>query len=100
MLQVTGGHTHFSLLLAKTAFINFFVSLSMDIQTSKIELAKLILNLENPTVLKKIKDLITGQQEDFGNALTIAEKEEIEIALSQLNEGKRTSFDSFLVKVS
>ncbi|MEP2023930.1 MAG: hypothetical protein ABJH98_15545 [Reichenbachiella sp.] len=72
----------------------------MDIQTSKIELAKLILNLDNPTILGKIKALIVGQQDDFGSSLTVAEKEEIEIALTQLSEGKRTSFDSFLAKIS
>lgn len=72
----------------------------MDIQTSKIELAKLILNLDNPTILTKIKELISSQQNDFGTSLTIAEKEEIEIALSQLNKGNRTSLDSFLAKIS
>ncbi|MEP3389382.1 MAG: hypothetical protein ABJO02_14405 [Reichenbachiella sp.] len=72
----------------------------MGIQTSKIELAKLILNLDNPTILNKIKELIIGTQKDFENTLTAAEKEEIEIALSQLNKGKRTSFDSFMAKVS
>ncbi|WP_420580376.1 hypothetical protein [Reichenbachiella sp.] len=72
----------------------------MDIQTSKIELAKLILNLDNPAILRKIKELIVGTQKDFGNTLTAAEKEEIEIAITQLNEGKRTSFDSFIAKVS
>lgn len=90
----------FSCSLAKTTFSIFLVSLSMDIQTSKIELAKLILNLDNPSILTKIKELISSQQEDFGTSLTVAEKEEIEIALSQLNKGNRTSFDTFLAKVS
>ena len=71
----------------------------MDLQTSKIELAKLILNLDNPTILLKIKELIQGQ-EDTGMTLTNSEKEEIEIALNQLNSGKRTSFNDYLKKVS
>ncbi|WP_109830642.1 hypothetical protein [Reichenbachiella versicolor] len=72
----------------------------MDIQTSKIELAKLILNLDNPRVIEEIKALIVDSQDEFTNTLTDTEKEEIEIALTELNEGKRTSFDSFMSKFS
>ena len=72
----------------------------MDLQTSKIELAKLILNLDNPTILQKIKDLIQDLDQDFGMTLTNLEKEEIKIALNQLNSGKRTSFNDYLKKVS
>ncbi|RJE72966.1 MULTISPECIES: hypothetical protein [Reichenbachiella] len=72
----------------------------MDLQTSKIELAKLILNLENPSILQKIKDLIQSQYEDFGEELTKSETEEIEIALNLLDKGSRTSFDDYLKKVS
>lgn len=72
----------------------------MDLQTSKIELAKLILNLDNPVILQKIKDLIQNREEDFGVTLTNSEKEEIKIALNQLNSGKRTLFSDYLTKVS
>ena len=72
----------------------------MDLQTSKIELAKLILNLDNPTILQKIKDLIQDRDENYGMILTNSEKEEIKIALNQLESGKRTSFNDYLKKVS
>lgn len=72
----------------------------MDIQASKIELAKLILNLENPLILEKIKELIQGEVTDVGITLTDLEKQEIEIAINQLNQGKRTSFSDYLKKVS
>ncbi len=72
----------------------------MDIQTSKIELVKLILNIENPSVIQKLKELIQRDTSDFGKELSKNENTEIEIALSQLNKGKKTSFDDFLKKVS
>ena len=68
----------------------------MDIQASKIELAKLILNLDNPSVLKKIEEVIFSNQKDFGATLSTSEKAEIEIALAQLKKGNRTSFESFM----
>ncbi|HBQ58230.1 MAG TPA: hypothetical protein DD671_00985 [Balneolaceae bacterium] len=72
----------------------------MDIQTTKIELAKLILELESPDLVKKIQDLILSEENEFKHQLTSAEKEEIEIGLEQLNRGERTSLDDFLKKVS
>ena len=72
----------------------------MDIKATKIELAKLILNLESPALIERIKDLLKGETEDFADSMTQFEKEEIEIAIALLKEGKRTSFDDFLKKVS
>lgn len=72
----------------------------MDLQTSKIELAKLILNLDNPTILLKIKELIQSREHEFDIVLTDFEKEEIKIALNQLNSGERTLFSDYLKKVS
>lgn len=69
----------------------------MDLQTSKIELAKLILSLDNPSILEKIRDLVLKEQDSF--TLTDAEREEIQIAITELNEGKRTSFETFMEKV-
>lgn len=72
----------------------------MDIQTSKIELAKLILNIENPSIIEKIKDLLKSESSDFAETLTDCEKEEIEIAIQLLKQGHKTSFDDFLKRVS
>lgn len=72
----------------------------MDFQSSKIELAKLILNLENPKLLNKIITLLQSEQADFFDELSKLEKKEIQIGLEQLNDGKRISVDDFLKKVS
>lgn len=72
----------------------------MDIQALKIELAKLILNLENPSLIQKIKDLLTRETSDFWTLLSEQEKEEIQLGIKQLDNGQRISFEDFLKKVS
>ena len=51
----------------------------MDIQSTKIELAKLILDIENPTLIQKIKDLLIKESSDFW--LTLSEQEQAEIKM-------------------
>ena len=72
----------------------------MDIQTSKIELAKLILSIDNQTVLDKIIDILKSEEGDFWNDLSDEAKEEINIGIKQLDSGKRISINDFLKRVS
>ena len=72
----------------------------MDLQTAKIELTKLILSIENPTIIEKIKDLLINETSDFWLDLTNEQKDELKLRIQQLNEGKRISFKDFLKKVS
>ena len=72
----------------------------MDIQNSKIELAKLVLNIESPALIVKIKNLLTKESSDFWLTLSESEKQEINFGINQLNKGLRISIDDFLRKVS
>lgn len=72
----------------------------MDIQTSKIELAKLILNIENPKLIIKIKDMVTNETSDFWLTLSDSEKKEINFGIEQLDNGFRISVNDFLSNVS
>lgn len=72
----------------------------MDTQTSKIELAKLILEIEDPKLINKIHQLLLDESSGFRKSLTEQEQEEIKIGLEQLNQGKRISIEGFLKKVS
>ena len=72
----------------------------MDIQSSKIELAKLILNIESPDLIYKIKKLVLKETSDFWLSLTDSEKEEIALGINQLNKGQRISVEEFMKKVS
>lgn len=72
----------------------------MDLQTAKIELTKLILSIENPMIIEKIKNLLVNEASDFWSEMTEEEKNELKLGIKQLNEGQRISFKDFLKKVS
>jgi hypothetical protein len=72
----------------------------MDIQSSKIELVKIILNIENDKFIEKITEFIQKEKVDFWNELSLSEQEEIEKGVKELNNGKRVDFDDFLKKIS
>lgn len=72
----------------------------MNIQTSKIELVKMILNIENGKFIKKITEFIQKEKVDFWNELSVSEQKEIEKGIQELNSGKRVEFNDFLKKIS
>lgn len=72
----------------------------MDIQSSKIELVKIILNIEDDKFIKKITEFIQKEKADFWDELSIAQQEEIEKGITELNKGKRVEFNDFLKKIS
>jgi len=76
------------------------MDMKMDTQTSKIELAKLILELEDPKLINKIHELLLDESSQFRKSLTDYEKEEIKLGIEQLNRGERISFEDFLKKVT
>ena len=72
----------------------------MDLQASKLELVKLIVNIDNGKVIDKILRVLKSEQEDFWLELSEIEKEEIQIGIKQLDSGNRISIDDFLARVS
>ena len=72
----------------------------MDIQSSKIELVKIILNIENDKFIEKITEFIQKEKVDFWDELSVAEQKEIEKGITELNKGKRVAFNDFLKKIS
>lgn len=72
----------------------------MDIKTSKIELVKMILNIDNDNFIQKVTDFINNEKSDFWNELSPSEQAEIKKGIEQLDNGKRTSFKDVLNKIS
>ena len=72
----------------------------MNIQTSKIALVKMILNIENDKFIEKITEFIQKEKVDFWNELSLTERKEIEKGIEQLDKGKRVEFNDFLKKIS
>lgn len=72
----------------------------MDIKSSKIELVKIILNINNDNFIKKVTEFINNEKSDFWNELSSSEQAEIKKGINQLENGKRTSYKDVLKKIS
>jgi hypothetical protein len=72
----------------------------MDIEASKIELVKIILNIDNDRFIKKVTDFIKNEKSDFWNDLSAAEQAEIKKGIEQLDKGKRVPFQDVLKRIS
>jgi hypothetical protein len=72
----------------------------MDIQTTKLELLKTILDTENTDFIQKLADFVKKEKVDFWDELTLSEQSEIKQGIEELDKGKRVSYESFLKKIS
>mgnify|MGYP001059217469 CR=1 FL=1 len=72
----------------------------MNVQTSKIELLKMILNIENDKFIEKITEFIQKEKVDFWSELSSSEQKEIKKGIKDLNRGKRVEYSEFLKKIS
>jgi hypothetical protein len=71
----------------------------MDLQAAKLELVKLILNINNKSTIEKLFEVLKPENRDFWEELSNAEKAEIELGISQLNDGKRESLENVLANI-
>lgn len=67
----------------------------MDIQASKIELAKMILDLEDSKLIEKVRKLLSKEKKDFFDEFTEDQRLEIKYGIDQLDKGKRISWEDF-----
>ena len=67
----------------------------MDIQATKIELMRMILGIENPSVIERISALIKNETSDFWDDLTTEEQKDMEKAIKELDAGKGMEWNEF-----
>ena len=72
----------------------------MDIQTTKLELLKTILENDNSEFIQRVADFVKKEKSDFWKELSPSEQKEINKGIEELNNGKRVSYESFLKKIS
>jgi transcriptional regulator of heat shock response len=85
----------------KLVFCKFVIQfLNMDIQATKLEILKIILENENQEFIQKVAEFIQGEKKDFWPDLSTAQQEAIKEGIKELDNRERTSFDSFLDKIS
>jgi hypothetical protein len=72
----------------------------MDIQASKLELFKMIYNIEDQNIINNLIKIVRNSQNDFWLELSETQREEIKTGINQLDSGQRISLEDFLKKVS
>jgi hypothetical protein len=71
----------------------------MNMQAEKLQLMKLILETENPKILKSIKNLFFQEDKvDFWNSLTDEQKEEIDLGISEIENGESLDYETVVRK--
>jgi hypothetical protein len=59
----------------------------MDIQSEKLELIKLILEINDKDVIESIKNIFKSEKKDLWKELSPEEQEEIDLGIQQANRG-------------
>jgi hypothetical protein len=69
----------------------------MNIQAEKLEIMKMILETDNPTIIESIKRLFVNESsEDFWTELPLEQREEIQIGLEEIKKGDTVNYDDFI----
>ncbi|WP_290696652.1 hypothetical protein [Lacinutrix sp.] len=69
----------------------------MDIQAEKLELMKLLLNTNNPSILESIKIILKKDKtSDFWDKLSSEQQREINNADIEISQGKTTNYETFM----
>lgn len=71
----------------------------MNIQAEKIQLVKMLLDTENPKIIESIKNIFKKEKTmDFWTELSLEQKNEIEKASIEIENGEITDYESFMKK--
>ncbi|AWV98785.1 hypothetical protein [Arcticibacterium luteifluviistationis] len=71
----------------------------MDIQRKKLEIVRMILDTDNPSLLESIRTLFAKTEgTDFWNSLSSEVKEDINVGLSEIDNGEVVDYDDFMKK--
>jgi hypothetical protein len=70
----------------------------MNIQAVKMELLKMIINTDNPSVLEKIMRIFQNEKQDFWTTLSKEDQEEILSGIDELERGEKYGYDEIIKK--
>lgn len=70
----------------------------MDILSEKIELAKLLLNTNNPKIIESVKSIFqSAESSDFWDELSPEQQDEIKRATFQMENGLTSDYNAFML---
>jgi hypothetical protein len=71
----------------------------MNIHVEKIELTKLLLNTNNPSIIQSIKDIFKkDKSSDFWDTLSPDQQKEIREGTIELKNGETIDYEKFMLK--
>ncbi len=71
----------------------------MNIQTEKLEILKMILETDNPSILESIKRIfVKSVTPDFWENLSIEQKNEISAGIKEIENGDIVDYDELMIK--
>ena len=71
----------------------------MNIQAEKLELMKMILDTDNPSILNSIKKILRREsKKDFWDTLPQSQREEILKGIEEIENGEIVDYDDFIKK--
>jgi hypothetical protein len=71
----------------------------MNIQTQKINLAKMILETDNPAILESVKNIFEkAQEQDFWDTMPEERKQDVEKGLSEVLREETVKYESIMKK--
>jgi len=71
----------------------------MNIQAEKLEIMKLILETNNPSIIKSIKDLFKlSKTTDFWETLSQVQKDDIMQGINEIENGEIVDYSDFMKK--
>jgi hypothetical protein len=70
----------------------------MNIQAEKLELMKMILETDNPTIIDSIKKVFKKQadKKDFWDTISLSQKEDILKGIQEIEEGRVIDYEDFI----
>ena len=71
----------------------------MNIQTEKLEILKMILETDNPSILESIKRIfVKSATPDFWGNLSVEQKNEISAGIKEIENGDIVDYDELMIK--
>jgi len=71
----------------------------MDIQTAKLELVRLIVDIDDPQLIENLIETIGTQSKYFDGSVDNYTREELKLGIHELDKGNRINFDEFIKQV-
>ena len=68
----------------------------MDIRLDKLELMKMLMETENPSVLQAIRKIFQKEEKDWWDDLTEEQQNILNESMEQYEKGEFSSFDDFI----